>query len=128
MNNQDQIILIYKLVTLVIGQQRMQQVINNMQIQRRLEFDLNDYSDKLEHKRAIAATDAFIALHDIDNMLREYTKYSKGIDIGDTINLPDGPYKLNSYESQLLHQLAEIIRMKVSCILDDNGINMDYLE
>jgi hypothetical protein len=93
-----------------------------------IEFDLNDYSDRLEHKRAIAATDAFIALHDIDNMLREYTKYSKGIDLGDTINLPEGPYKINSYESQLLHQLAHTIRINISNILDERGINMDYLE
>ena len=45
-----------------------------------LEFDLNDYSDKLEHKRAIAATDAFIALHDIDNMLRERLPNLKTLD------------------------------------------------
>lgn len=34
-----------------------------------LEFDLEDYHDKLAHKRAITATDAYIALHDIKEYL-----------------------------------------------------------
>jgi len=93
-----------------------------------LEFDLDDFSDKKAHLRAIAATDAFLALYDIDNMLREYTKYSKGIDIGDIINVKDGPHRLNDFESKLLHRVCEIIRGNVADILDVHGVNMGYLE
>jgi len=94
----------------------------------KLEFDLDDPSDKKAHKRAVTATNAFLALYDIDNMLRDYTKYRKEIDVGDVIYLPDEGYKLNSYESQLLHRLSEIIRFKVSSIIQHNGVDMDDLE
>lgn len=91
----------------------------------KLEFDLDDFSDKKAHLRAIAATDAFLALHDIDNMLRGY---SKGIGVGDVIHLPDGPHRLNVFESELLHRVCEIIRGNVADILDVYGVNMGYLE
>lgn len=90
-----------------------------------LEFDLDDFSDKKAHLRAIAATDAFLALYDIDNMLKEY---SKGIDVGDVINVKDGPHRLNDFESELLHRVCEIIRGNVADILDVHGVNMGYLE
>lgn len=94
----------------------------------KLEFDLDDPSDRKAHKRCVSATDAYLCLHDIDNMLRDYTKYSKGIDVGDKIALPEGWYTLNSYESQLLHTLAEIIRGKVNEITKDNRIDIEDLE
>ena len=93
-----------------------------------IEFDLDDPSDRKAHRRCANATNAFLALHDIDNMLRNYTKYRKEIDSGDVIYLPDEGYELNSCESDLLHRLSEIIRFKVSSIIQHNGVNMDDLE
>lgn len=94
----------------------------------KLEFDLDDPSDRLAHKRAISSTDAYIALHDIDNMLRKYTKYSEGISAGDRVAMPEGYHDITETESQLMHILAEIIRTKVSVILEDRGVNLDDLE
>jgi len=94
----------------------------------KLEFDLDDHSDRLAHKRCVSATDVYLCLHDIDNMLREYTKYGKGISSGDKIALPEGYYQINSYESQLLHELANTIRISLSNILENRNINMDDLE
>ena len=41
----------------------------------KLEFDLDDPSDRKAHKRCVSATDAYLCLHDIDNMLRQKIKY-----------------------------------------------------
>lgn len=94
----------------------------------KLEFDLDDHSDRLAYKRCFSATDVYLCLHDIDNMLREYTKYGKGISSGDKIALPEGYYQINSYEAQLLHEFADTIRNKVFDILQNRDINMDDLE
>lgn len=40
----------------------------------KLEFDLEDSSDKKAFKRAVNATDAYIALHNIENLLRRMLK------------------------------------------------------
>lgn len=94
----------------------------------KLEFDLEDYSDQLSHRRAISATDAYLVLHDLDNMLREYTKYSKNISEGSEIALPEGYHKITEIESVLLHGLADTIRMKFGEIKEKYNINMDDLE
>lgn len=93
-----------------------------------LTFDLDDHDDKLAHKRAISATDAYITLHEIDNMLREYTKYSKDINEGDSIALPEKEHVLTEVESNLLNQFALNIRYKIGNILEDHGVNMDDLQ
>ena len=93
-----------------------------------LEFDLDDYSDKLSHKRATSSTDVYLSLHDIDDMLRGYTKYEKGILSGDKIALPEGEHVITETESLLLYKLAETIRLKVGEIIESRGINMDDLE
>lgn len=93
-----------------------------------LEFDLNDSSDRLEHKRMLSSTDVFLALNDIDNMLRGYTKHYKDIDVDDTFNLPNGSHRLTEIESELLHAFAEVIRHKIIGIVNDRDINMDDLE
>lgn len=93
-----------------------------------LEFDLDDPSDRNSHKRAISADNAYIALHEIDNMLREYVKYGKGISSGSSYALPDGYHTITEQESILLHQFADEIRIKMARLLKENGVNMGYLE
>jgi len=94
----------------------------------KLEFDLEDYSDKLAHKRCVSATDAYIALHNIDNKLREYVKYSKNIRPEDEWYLPDKAYKLTDHEACLMWHLARKIRSEISEIINDLGVNLDDLE
>jgi hypothetical protein len=61
-------------------------------------------------------------------MIRDFIKYEKGIAEGTKIALPEGYHELTEVESLVLHQVICDIRHKISTILDDNGINMDYLE
>jgi hypothetical protein len=42
-----------------------------------LEFDLDNFEERLEHKRAISATDAYLALNEIQQYLRSIRKYSE---------------------------------------------------
>jgi hypothetical protein len=94
----------------------------------KLEFDLDEWPDKKAHKRAVSATDAYLALHDIDNKLREYVKYEKGIDAGSTWNLPLGSHELTESEACLMWHLAQKIRTEINCILSERGVNLDDLE
>jgi len=94
----------------------------------KLEFDLDDPSDRLAHKRASNATNAYIAFHEIDNMLREYVKYNKNINPGDKIALYDGYHEITEKESIILNEFAQIIRSKICSITTENDINMDDLE
>lgn len=41
----------------------------------KLEFDYDDFHDQLAHRRAVSATDAFLALHSIEELLRNVYKY-----------------------------------------------------
>lgn len=94
----------------------------------KLEFDLDDPSDRRAHLRCTKATEAYIALFNIDNKLREYVKYEKGISPGSTWNLPDGSCKLTEHESSVMWHLAHQIRKEIAEIVQDLGINLDDLE
>jgi hypothetical protein len=93
----------------------------------KLEFDLDNIEERQEHKRCIKATDAYIVFNKIDNYLRGLVKYRRGIDLGDVIHLEDGPYKINSYESELLHYLAESIRAETIRLKEEHGIDENDL-
>ena len=93
-----------------------------------LEFDLDDHSDSLAHRRAIAATDAFLALHNINDMIYEYYRHETGIAEGTKWALPEGYHTLTEIESTILHEFIRSIRIKFDDILEYNGINMGYLE
>lgn len=93
-----------------------------------LEFNLDDPSDKRAHARCAKATEAYIALFNIDNKLREYVKYEKGISPGSTWNLPDGSCKLTEHESSVMWHLAHQIRKEIAEIVQDLGVNLDDLE
>jgi hypothetical protein len=94
----------------------------------KLEFDLDDHSDRLAHKRCVSATDVYIALHRIDSDLREIYKYDKGIAPGDKIALEDGWHELTEKESEILHAIVSNIRNSMGIIIDDAGVNLDDLE
>ena len=93
-----------------------------------LEFDLDDFEDRNSHKRAITATDAYIALHKIDDKLRDYVKYDMNISPGCRIALPEGYHIITEIESILLNTLASIIRSEINEIIKNQDINMGDLE
>lgn len=78
----------------------------------KLEFDLDDPSDRKAHKRCVSATEAYLCLHDIDNMLRQKIKYELPIEENSNITL----------------LTVESIREEIYSILESHGINMDDLE
>ena len=71
-----------------------------------LEFNLDDVSDRLAHKRCVNATNAYIALFEVNEKLRQINKYGDGTDKVD------------------VGELREII----FDIFDANGVNLDDLE
>lgn len=77
-----------------------------------LEFDLDDYSDRCSHKRAINATEAYIAISKIEEMFRSILKYNsfKGTELNDS-----------EYE------LIEMLRNDVNYIVSDY-VNTNDLE
>ena len=93
-----------------------------------LEFDLRGESDRMLHKRCITATEAYLSLNDIEILLRDYEKYNSDINPGDIMNLPDGPHKITSKESELLSQFAATIRRKVANLIESNNVNLGDLE
>jgi hypothetical protein len=71
-----------------------------------LEFDLESACDRNEHIRAINATSAYCAIHDILEELRKEYKYGT-----------------DEVISEYAYDLAKIFRS----ILEERNINMDHL-
>jgi len=94
----------------------------------KLEFDLDDPSDRLAHKRAVSATDVYIAINDLDNHLRQMLKYDAHIGVGSKIALPEGYHEVTEKEAVLLHEVVDTIRSYLSSTLEQYGVNMDDLE
>ena len=94
----------------------------------KIEFDLDDPSDRLAHLRCTKATDAYIALHEIDNELRAMVKYEKNISAGTKVGLPEGWHEITPKESDLLHEVIWHLRREVGGIMERLGINLDDLE
>jgi hypothetical protein len=78
-----------------------------------LEFDYEEASDRLAHKRAVSATDVYLALHELSNKLRTMRKYEHF----DNIELTEG---------QLI--IAEKFEEYFYIVLDEHGINLGDLE
>lgn len=93
-----------------------------------IEFDLDDPSDRRAHRRCTNATNAYIAFHDIDNLLRNIIRYDSDIKPGDKICLPEGYHTISEEESAILHQFAMNIRFNIGKILEENQVDMDDLE
>ena len=73
-----------------------------------IEFDLDDYSDRKAHKRAISATDAFLVLHELDNYFRNKLKYTE--------------------LSEEVSESLDAARTELRELCERNGVNMDDLE
>ena len=71
-----------------------------------LEFDLEDFSDRLAHQRCVSATNAYLALHELGEKFRQINKYGDG---SDKVNVED-------------------LRQTFFDILDANNINLNDLE
>lgn len=94
----------------------------------KLEFNLKDFDEEMKFKRTLKATDAYIALHDIQNEFRNYLKYNKDIGAGKMLALPDDQYIITERESKLIHKVIELFNGKFHQILEYNEINLDDLE
>jgi hypothetical protein len=93
-----------------------------------LEFDLEDSSDKLSHRRAVNATNAYIAMHEFSNVLRRYLKYNKDISPGSKWALPEGYHVLTEQESELILHVIKQISHEYNDILKDSKIDLEDLE
>jgi hypothetical protein len=93
-----------------------------------IEFDLEDPSDKLSHRRCINATNAYIAMHEFDNLLRKYIKHSYGIEEGAEWALPLGYHVLTREESELIWHVIKHISTEYQDILENLKIDLEDLE
>ena len=93
-----------------------------------IEYNLDNYCDKLAHRRAVNSTNAYLAIYDILGRLRRYRKHELWIQEGGVAALPEGPYELNEFEAELLQHLIGTLEREISNILDDNNVDMDDLE
>ena len=93
-----------------------------------LEFDLEDSSDKLSHRRCTNATNAYIAMHEFSNILRQYLKYNKDISPGSVWALPEGYHYLTEKESELILHVIKQISHEYNDILEDSKVDLGDLE
>ena len=73
-----------------------------------LEFNFDDYGDRLAHKRAVNATNVYIAIHEYSNIIRKIEKYD---------NLDENQF-----------QMLSILKNNFYQILQENEVNLDDLE
>ena len=92
-----------------------------------LEFDLSNYEDKYQHRRAVNATEAYLAIYEILELLRRCVRYEQGIKEGDTIALPSGEHVIDETQACILHQAIDNIKRQVHNIVNYR-VNMDDLE
>lgn len=108
-------------------------VVVNSTIKGTLEFDLSDGFVKKEYLRALKADNAFRALHDIDNRLREYERYKivsgakLDFELASSM-LGTETVTVTEENQEDLANLLYGIRREIASIIADSGINMseDY--
>jgi hypothetical protein len=93
-----------------------------------LEFDLEEHSDRLAHKRSVNATNAYIAMHDFSNLLRQYVKYKANIGPGTKVALPEGYHVLTEKESEIVSAIVENIAAEYYEILENSDVRLEDLE
>ena len=95
-----------------------------------IEFDLDDHSERMEHKRMINATNAYIAFHNLHTeIFRPYRKHgynNRRLEklFSRSLNVKD----LNGEESTVAEEIMEILEEMFHNILENNKINMDDLD
>lgn len=93
-----------------------------------LEFDLEDPSDRKTHARCVNATNAYIAMHEFGNILRQYTKYNHQIGEGARWALPDGYHMLTDKESEIVWHVVHHIAREYYDTLNDCKVDLEDLE
>lgn len=93
-------------------------------VQSILKFNLDTQEGRDAHFRACKADQAYRALSEIDDALRQYTKYETGIQEGEKYPLPLGPHTITQSESLLLHEFINNIREQLNEIVHENSINL----
>lgn len=95
----------------------------------KLEFDLDDPSDRKAHKRCVDATNAYIAIQAIDDHLRKITKYGYKIEEGAEWDMEDGSvYKITEKDSEILYNHTSKIRSMVHSYLEQLGVDLNDLD
>jgi hypothetical protein len=72
-----------------------------------LEFNMEDRSNRREHKRAISATDAYLVLYDMDCFLRAKLKYSN-LDPAEESAFTEAREKLSEFLSERSINLSDL--------------------
>lgn len=76
-----------------------------------LSFNLDDFTDRSAHKRALNGTNAYLVLFEMQNkVFRDAIKYN-----GD------------NYSEETLHAIDEL-RSKLNNLMEEHGINLNDLE
>lgn len=88
----------------------------------KLEFDLNDFSDRKAHKRCVNATEAYIALRKVaEEVFRPNRKHGYGKDIEDLFGaLGDRKY----LAEEIIYKLEE----KFYNIIEELSLDLNDLE
>jgi hypothetical protein len=73
-----------------------------------LEFNLEDYSERREHKRAISATDAYLVLYELDSYLRDKLKYNAILDPAEESAFTEAREKLSEFLSERSINLSDL--------------------
>ena len=88
----------------------------------KLEFDLDDFSDKKAHKRCISSTDAYIALRRIDEeVFKPNRKYGYEKDIEDL-------FEALGEKKYLAEEIVYKLEEKVYNIIEELSLDLNDLE
>jgi hypothetical protein len=95
----------------------------------KLEFDLDDFSDRKAHKRCVSATDAYIALHKIANeIFRPNRKHGYEKDLEDLFEQCDSIKTPLGFDSDAGTEIVSKLESKFYNILEELGLDLDDLE
>lgn len=93
-----------------------------------LEYDLNDFDEKLAHKRACNADSAYIALHEIANLIfRPNRKHGYSKEIEELFEKCEEIKTDDGYDTNAGTEIIDKLESMFYSILQDNGIDLDDL-
>jgi len=94
-----------------------------------LEFDLEDHEEKMEHKRAISATDAYIALSQIANeIFRPHRKHGYHGEIQEKLEKCGSHTDENGFEIGNGEEVISLLEDKFYAILAEYSVDLSDLE
>lgn len=92
-----------------------------------LEFDLDNYEDKVLHEKMLNSVNAHLALNGILDELRKIIKYESKYGKGKVVYSHKGGHTLTEDESEIIHVVLDEIRDLIFTELEYNKINLDDL-